>query len=233
LAARLLGSTKQRTFVDSCVWADSIKEDRPETYDYHFVNIPAGERGFNEERYCAAPKRCAPWAIVHYARILGDTKANTNARSDALKFVLHFVGDLHQPLHAGRPGDRGGNTVFVDFFGDTGNPERRNHLHSVWDAQMLRRANMTWPNASNDLYRQIVPDEARSWETLNVAEWANESFRLDEEFVYGKLASNGRIRNTYYKPALGIIEAQIMKAGVRLAHLINSAAAGKLESLTL
>lgn len=184
-------------------------------------------------RDCAAPKRCAPWAIVHFGRVLGDAKADRTARVEALKWVLHFVGDLHQPLHAGRPGDRGGNSVAVDFFGDRGNDDRRNNLHSVWDSQMLRRANMRWPDTSNHLFRQLAEDEAKIWETLDVTEWANESFRIDEEFVYGKLDSAGRIRNAYYKPALGIVEAQIMKGGVRLAHLINSIAAGRADGLRL
>jgi hypothetical protein len=232
LATRLLGSTEEKSFVDACVWADSVRADRPETYDYHFINIPAGASGLRMDRDCAAPKRCAPWAIVHFGRILADTRRDTHTRTEALKWVLHFVGDLHQPLHAGRPGDRGGNSVFVDFFGDTGSEERRNNLHSVWDSQMLRRAGMQWPEASNRLYSQIAHDEARSWQNLNVKEWANESFRLDEEFVYGKLERNGRIRNRYYKQGLGIAEVQLMKAGVRLAHLLNNAAVQKLHELS-
>ena len=233
LATRLLGSNEERIFVDACVWADSVREHRPETYNYHFINIPAGASGMKMDRDCAAPKRCAPWAIVHFGRILADTRRDAHARTEALKYVLHFVGDLHQPLHAGRPGDRGGNEVLVDFFGDIGDMERRNNLHSVWDSQMLRRAGMQWPEASNRLYNQIAQDEARSWETLNVREWANESFRLDEQFVYGKLPRNGRIRNDYFKPGLGIAEVQLLKGGVRLAHLINSAAAGKLGLLVI
>ena len=233
LATRLLGSTDQKVFVDACVWADSVRDDRPETYNYHFVNIPAGAGGMDMDRDCSAPKRCAPWAIVHFSRVLGDGKADHTIRMEALKWVLHFVGDLHQPLHAGRPGDRGGNSVAVDFFGDRGNGERRNNLHSVWDSQMLRRASLRWPEGSDHLVTQIQQDEAQSWETMNVTEWANESYRIDEEFVYGKLDAAGRIRNAYYRPALGIAETQIMKGGVRLAHLINSIAAGKADGLTL
>lgn len=233
LVSRLLGSIEEKTFVDACVWADSVRSDRPETYNYHFVNIPAGARGMDMQRDCPASKRCAPWAIVHFGRILADAKADREARTEALKWVIHFVGDLHQPLHAGRPGDLGGNRVLVDFFGDDGNAERRNNLHSVWDSQMLRRAGMRWPDASRRLFGQIADDEAKTWETLNVTEWANESFRLDEEFVYGRLDTKGIIRNAYYKPGLGIAEVQIMKGGVRMAHLINSAAAGNLTGLVL
>lgn len=96
-----------------------------------------------------------------------------------------------------------------------------------------------WPHAFSAQptrrrsFRQLAEDEAQRWETLNVTEWANESFRIDEEFVYDKLDSAGRIRNAYYKPALGIAKTQIMRGGVRLAHLINSIAAGRASGLTL
>lgn len=231
LAARLLGATDEKTFVDACVWADEVRNDRPDTYNYHFINIPAGAAGMDMQRDCAAPKRCASWAIVHFGRVLADPKADALARTEALKWVLHFVGDLHQPLHAGRPDDLGGNRIFVDFFGDAGNAERRNNLHSVWDSQILRRAGLTWPDASNVLAKRIVADEAKDWETLDVTVWTNESFRVAEDYVYGKLRADNRIRNFYYQPALGYIEAQMMKAGVRMAHLINSAAAGDVNTL--
>ncbi|MGQ0813727.1 MAG: S1/P1 nuclease [Gemmatimonadota bacterium] len=226
LATRLLGSNDEKVFVAACVWADEVRADRPETYNYHFINIPAGVSGMDMTRDCAPPKRCAPWAIVHYGRILADVKADRNARTEALKWVLHFVGDLHQPLHAGRPEDLGGNRVFVDFFGDSGRPDRRNNLHSVWDSQMLHRAGHQWPAASRQLSAELSADETRGWETLNVTAWTNESYRLCEAFVYGKLRTDGRIRNGYFEPGLGYAEVQLMKGGVRLAHLINRAAAG-------
>jgi nuclease S1 len=233
LATSLLRSSEERTFVDACVWADSVRADRPETYNYHFINIPAGASGMKMDRDCRAPKRCAPWAIVNFGRVLADSQRDQHARTEALKWVLHFVGDLHQPLHAGRPGDRGGNEVKVDFFGDIGDMERRNNLHSVWDSQMLRRAGMQWPHASESLYSQVTVDEVRSWQHLNVREWANESFRLDEDFVYGRLPRDGRIRNEYFKPGLGIAEVQLLKGGIRLAHLINSAAVGRVSALVI
>jgi hypothetical protein len=232
-ADRLLGTRDMKSFVDACVWADSVRSDRPATYNYHFINIPAGSKGMNMGRDCAAPKRCAPWAIVHYARIMADANAAAIDRREALMFVLHFVGDLHQPLHAGRPGDRGGNDVAVDFFGDAGDAQRRNNLHSVWDSQMLRRAGVEWGATSHRLNNEVSRDEAREWETLDIADWSNESYRVCEEFVYGKLRADGRIRNTYFKPALGIAEVQMQKGGVRLAHLINSAATGNLSGLSL
>jgi hypothetical protein len=161
LANRLLGSSDQKSFVDACVWADSVRSDRPDTYNYHFINIPAGVNGMSMDRDCTAPKRCAPWAIVHYTRIFADPQAPAVDRREALMFVMHFVGDLHQPLHAGRPQDRGGNDIPVAFFGDSGTVERRNNLHSVWDSQMLRRAGFQWAGTAYRLANEVNRDDAR------------------------------------------------------------------------
>jgi hypothetical protein len=92
---------------------------------------------------------------------------------------------------------------------------------------------MKWPDASDRLASVITADDAKDWETLNVTDWTNESFRIAEDFVYGRLPEDGRIRNMYYQPALGYEQAQLMKGGVRLAHLINSAAAARLDDLSL
>lgn len=230
MATRLLGSGDEKVFVDACVWADSVRDDRPETYNYHFINTPAGMEGPDMARDCGDPaRRCAPWAIVHYGRILANPQSSAIERSDAIKFVMHFIGDLHQPLHAGRPGDLGGNRVYVDFFGDSGRDDRKLNLHSVWDSQILRRAERTWPTASQILVADIAADEAQRWETLDVLEWTNESYRICEDFVYGQLPADGRIRNFYYRPALGYVHVQLQKGGVRLAHFLNKAATGNLN----
>jgi len=230
MVAHLLGSNDEKTFADACVWADSIRSERPETSAYHWINIPAGMGGMDMARDCGdVAARCAPWAIAHFAAVLTDRGTTDATRSDALKFVMHFVGDLHQPLHAGRPEDRGGNGVTVDFFGDVGTAERANNLHSVWDSQILRRANRTWPASSQWLVSELAPDEAQAWETLDVVGWTNESYRLCEDYVYGRLNPDHRIRDLYYRPALGIVEVRLQQAGVRLAYLLNMAAAGPVN----
>ena len=217
-------------FAESCSWADEVRRTTHEhTYNYHFINSPAGVAGMDWARDCGDPaKRCAPWAIRHFAQVLADRSAAPVERQEALKFLAHFVGDLHQPLHAGRPEDLGGNRVQVDFFGDRGTEERPRNLHSVWDSGILRRGGMT-PDDAAALAAAIVEDEAEMWATTDVRSWANESYRLSEEFVYGRLPADGRIRNAYFLPALGISRAQLMKGGVRLAHLLNAAAAGTLR----
>ncbi|HSL69497.1 MAG TPA: S1/P1 nuclease, partial [Longimicrobiales bacterium] len=147
-------------FAHACTWADDIRRDRPETAAYHFVNIPPGVSGIDLARDCAHEvKRCAPWAIKHYTKILADTGASTHDRLEALKFVSHFVGDLHQPLHAGRLEDLGGNKVYVSFFGDRGSERSPMQLHRVWDSGILARAHLRWPAAVRPLLDSIRPED--------------------------------------------------------------------------
>lgn len=215
------------TFAESCTWADEVRPDRPETYNYHFVSIPGGAAGVDLRRDCGDPaKRCAIWAIKHYAIVLTDRAATPTQRQEALKFLGHFVGDLHQPLHAGRPHDRGGNDVKVSFFGNAGSAERAMNLHSVWDSQILRRANIGWPESADELVSGITTQQVSQWATADVIGWANESYRIDEDFVYG-VPPGGNIDHAYYNRALAIARVRLQQGGIRLAHLLNEAARGR------
>ncbi|HUP88052.1 MAG TPA: S1/P1 nuclease [Longimicrobiales bacterium] len=231
MVSRLLGNDEDKTFADACVWADEVRGQRPETSAYHYVNIPAGVAGMDLARDCGDPaKRCAPWAIVEYARILRAANSSEDARRDALRFIMHFVGDLHQPLHAGRPGDLGGNTVIVEFFGNAGTADRKLNLHSVWDSQILRRAGKVWPASSLVLNNEVTPEDVAEWQVFDPVGWANDSYRICEDFVYGRLPSNHKIYNSYYRPGLGYAEVQLQRAGVRLAFLLNELASGRALS---
>jgi hypothetical protein len=215
------------SFAESCTWADEVRDQRPETYNYHFINIPSGQSGMNMTRDCGDPaKRCAPWAIKLYATVLADATKSTLQRGEALKFLSHFVGDLHQPLHAGRPGDLGGNRVFVSFFGDRGAEGRPINLHSVWDSRILGRANLRGPQNVDQLLAEISTADVSSWANSDVVAWTNESYRIDEEFVYS-VPTGGDIQQAYYDRALSISKRRIQQAGIRLAHVINEAARGR------
>ena len=228
---RLLRAEGKPLFSAACTWADEVRETtHRRTASYHYADIPAGAAGFDMARDCGDPKRrCLVWAIDHYVRILADGRRSAAARREALKFVAHFVGDLHQPMHVGRPEDRGGNDVRVSFFGDAGRPERPLNLHRVWDHEILSRAEFRWPATARRLEGRITDAEAAAWGTLDIVAWADETFAVADKFAYPALPSGGAIGNAYYRPALGYANVLIQQAGVRLALLLNRAAAGTLE----
>jgi nuclease S1 len=231
MVTELLRGEADPVFARTCSWADEV---RPTTHRhtaaYHYINIPAGAAGMDWQRDCGDPeRRCVTWAIDHYARILNDRRRPHAERNEALKFVAHFVGDLHQPLHAGRPEDLGGNRIPVNFFGDTGRKDRPLNLHVVWDVSILRRAGLTWPASAALLDAQITDADLARWQTKDLVGWTDESFRIADRFVYPELPGDGFIGNRYFRPALGYSEVQLQKAGVRLAYLLNHIAAGTLR----
>jgi hypothetical protein len=226
LVTQLLAPERQ-TLPGICTWADSVRSGtHSHTSAYHYINLPRGAEAVDLARDCAdVEKRCVIWAIQHYARILADRGQPDAERREALKFVSHFVGDLHQPLHVSYADDLGGNRTRVEFFGEAG---RRRDLHSVWDTRILSRAGAAAVPWAQRLDQAINSEESRGWQTLDVVGWANESYKLTVDVVYGRLPSDSAIGDDYYRSALRVAEVQLQKAGVRLAHVLNRAAADTL-----
>jgi len=134
----LLAFENVATLADVSTWADENRTQHPETASWHYVNIPisgsAGELGsYDSTRNC--PRNdCIVAKIDQFAIVLGDRQAADRQRLEALKYLVHFVGDIHQPLHVSNNNDRGGNNVKVLFLGNMTN------LHAVWDRGIIAPA---------------------------------------------------------------------------------------------
>lgn len=220
-------------FADSCNWADRVRANYPYANTYHYINIPSGSSGVDLARDCAdQEKRCAPWAIANYANVLADPRSSPTYKAEALKFLAHFIGDLHQPLHAGRPEDLGGNLIRVEFFGLRGRNGDSLNLHAVWDVSIIERGKLTWPDSAIALNQAITGQEAVDWGNSTVLDWTNESFRASEDLVY-RLPGDKRIDDDYYRSGLTLSRTAIQKAGVRLAMILNEIAGGTFRPETL
>ena len=124
----LLGS---ESLGEASFWADEYRHDHPDTGPWHYIDIPLGDAGIDMAREC--PKgRCVIAKTEEFLAVLKDPKADRSAKVQALKFVIHFVADLHQPLHCKDDGDKGGNARHVIFDGHPDN------LHWVWDTGLLQ-----------------------------------------------------------------------------------------------
>ena len=135
---RYCGQRGLDPFVDASTWADDERGRDPSTAPWHFIDIPLSVTHGSAQAFCGAGG-CVLTAITSQLSILKDKNAPAPKRAAALRFVIHFVGDLHQPLHASTNNDRGGNCVPVKYF--TRNPhERKNsytpNLHHVWDTEI-------------------------------------------------------------------------------------------------
>jgi hypothetical protein len=140
-------------------------------------------------------------------------------RLEALKFVVHFVGDVHQPLHASDNGDRGGNEIRVTF------ERHRTNLHAVWDSGILAPAVQGDERAyALRLLRDITPEKITAWRAGSTVDWANESHAVAVTAIYGRLPRDaGTLPAAYENEALPLVNEQLERAGVRLAFALNSA----------
>ena len=135
---RYCGQRGLDPIVDSSTWADDERGRDPSTAPWHFIDIPLSATHGSAQPFCGAGG-CVLSAITEQLAILKDKNAPGAKRAEALRFIIHFVGDLHQPLHGSTNSDRGGNCVPVKYF--TRNPHAHNssytpNLHHVWDTEI-------------------------------------------------------------------------------------------------
>jgi len=201
-------------------WADQVRNVRRETASWHFIDIPISQPHLDMARDC--PKgECVIVKIEDFRKVLADPGASPVQRKEALMFLVHFVGDMHQPLHCSDNKDRGGNEVRLDLFGHNTN------LHSVWDSGLLGRM-----PSQDTLFAQMSKDltdgRAKKWGKGTARDWAEELHAASVKVVYGKLPkapAGGEIHITpqYEKAADRLIRQEIEKAGARLAAVLNEA----------
>ena len=230
LAIREHDPDPSATFYRSCAWPDSSRhQDHKATYEYHFMNVADPDADELVMGRDCASYDCVPLAVVRYGNYLtkdpGRSESMRIRRANALKFVSHFVGDLHQPLHVGYGFDRGGNDTYVDFY-----DEENQNLHAVWDTHIPNRMGLlNDPIATaRRLDAEITDAEVDEWESLDVASWSRESFDVVKTLVYD-IPADGKLGDDYFSRARPIVEKRFKQAGVRLAYLLNRAAAGTLE----
>jgi hypothetical protein len=212
---RLLAPEHTRRLADIANWADDIQDDPSQqalwkaTRSLHYINFGDRDCAYQPPRDCRGG-RCVVEGLAHYVAVLGDRNQGEDARREALMFVVHLVGDMHQPLHAGYRPDKGGNTYQVQFRGEGGN------LHRVWDSGMLRTRRLDWQDYAQRL-------DARGRVALTpvtdapFAAWAEESCRLTRD-IY---PDGHTVGAAYVEAELPLAEQRLRQAGQRLAELLN------------
>ncbi len=222
---RLLAPEHVHALADIASWPDEI-QDNPalatlwkQTRSQHYVNFRGGPTcNYVPPRDCR-DGRCVVAGLQHYIDVLGDRNQPDAARREALKFVVHFVGDIHQPLHAGYRDDKGGNTYQVQFEGKGSN------LHKVWDSKMLYSRDL-----NRQAYAQMLDAEPPVALPAPIAplddpyaQWAEESCRITAQS--GFYPGGHKIGKAYVKAELPTAELRLRQAGRRLADVLNLALA--------
>jgi nuclease S1 len=205
------------SLADASTWADGQKEVE-ESYRWHFVNVPISADRY-DSRYCS-PKGCVVNKIEDFRRILQHSQSEIVQKQQALKFLIHLIGDLHQPLHVGDNNDQGGNLLQIRFFGVGSN------LHRLWDSQVMERHTKNEKVWLWDFDFVANPKMVSEWSKGTPADWATESLRIAREArrVPGSdkwMRSGARLSNEYYRFALPVIRAQLAKTGIRIAFVLN------------
>ncbi len=205
---------------DVSTWADDIRRQRPSTGPWHYVNIPIhpqnGPSGYDAVRDCP-DGNCVVAKIDEFKAVLGDKAAQPRERLEALKFLVHFVADIHQPLHCADDHDRGGNDTHVSFLG------RNTTLHALWDSGLLEAAAIPDERAyALKLAQSIKPADLERWRRGTPADWATESYERART-IYGKSQEARSLQVFYEAEFLPVVATQLQKAGIRLANLLNRA----------
>ncbi|HEY6273763.1 MAG TPA: S1/P1 nuclease [Terriglobales bacterium] len=203
---------------DVASWADDYRHDHPETGPWHYIDIPLADSKIDMARECP-DGQCVIGQTEHFLTVLKDPAADPATKAKALKFVIHFVGDLHQPLHDEDNGDKGGNERHVIFDG------RPDNLHWVWDTGLLEDIGRNPEELAAELEAKITPQDRAEWMKGSMEDWVLEGHRLAQRVAYGDLGSENpaSITPAYERQADPVIETQLEKAGVRLAYLLNDA----------
>jgi len=204
------------------VFPDHPRKRKPE----HFINLPRDSKGLKSDQ-CPTADKCVLTAILNDSEVLSSRNEKAADRLIALKFLGHWVGDIHQPLHVSFEDDRGGNSVLVTGLCDA-------NLHSAWDTCLVLKAvGEDVGEAATELLKTITPARIESWTHSAPMDWANESFAIAEqartEYCIRQGAScdhpSGKVKidAAYVAVNTPIVREQLQKAGVRLAHMLDAA----------
>jgi hypothetical protein len=166
-------------------WADRVRPERPETSTWHFINLTVTESraGSSQDQWkpFCPQTGCVVSTIGEMVGRLSNDSLDSAKKAEALKFLVHFVGDLHQPLHSGDNRDRGGNDVPVIY------RERATNMHSIWDTPMV----MDWLSANPALKAKLEAGPGfwarRSMSKGTVEDWAWEAHDIARDLAYGGL----------------------------------------------
>lgn len=217
-----------QSLADVANWPDEMRSAPGEFWQktatpWHYVTINGAVYDH------APPEGDALEALERFTKMLQDPATSLADRQLALRFIVHLVGDLHQPLHVGKCCDKGGQEVKVSWFGKPTN------LHTIWDSQLVDEEQLSFTELADKLERHMSSDDVIKWSDINPRDWIAESAKIrDAVYPSPPPAGNGN-KSEAGVPDLGyayaykftpVVERQLSHAGVRLAAYLNAIFAG-------
>jgi hypothetical protein len=192
-------------------WADENRD--PKTAPWHFINLPLG---LNHEQFVKTVQESEGTvytAILKMEAALKNPAASTPQKNEALKYLIHFVGDAHQPMHVSRKEDKGGNTLQLRF------DEKGTNLHSLWDSKLIDHEGLSQEDIAKT-YDKATPADIKKWQSDSPMEWLWESYQITTD-LYAGIKPGQTLDEAYYQKYIPVIRKRIDQAGIRLAGELN------------
>lgn len=211
-AAAVKAILGRESLAEVATYPDEIRSDPKykDTAPWHFVTIEDGETYETSKK---SPQGDAVEAIRRFSAVLRSKTATKDEKVYALKWLVHLVGDIHQPLHVGRGEDRGGNTIKVKWFDEVTN------LHSVWDDKIIESTKLSFTELS-EFTDKASNKDIKKWQDASVLDWVDESISYRKQ-VYTKPEDNKYGAYKYSYQNLPLVKLRLNQGGVRLAGLLN------------
>lgn len=202
---------KGEGMADVATWADENRN--PKTAPWHFLNLPLGLPHEQFVKAVTESDHNVYTAILKTEAQLKDKNLSADEKNEALKYLIHLVGDAHQPMHVSRKEDKGGNTIQLRFDG------KGTNLHSLWDSKLIDHEGLSEADIAKN-YDNATTADIRKWQADSPMEWIWESYQLSSE-LYGNVKPGQTIDEVYYQKYIPVIRKRIDQAGIRLAGELN------------
>jgi len=207
----------EQSISDIASWADDARNTPEYKYTgiWHYVDLPLG---YTYDQFAAEVKNQKEGNVYtamlkHEAELKSNSTPNEE-KTIALKFLVHFIGDCHQPMHVSRAEDKGGNSIQVQFNGKGMN------LHSLWDSGLINREGKTFDQMAKD-YDNATPAQITKWQSDDKMQWLWESYQFSTK-IYTDIEKSNKLDDEYYKANIPVVQQRIEMAGIRLAGELNS-----------
>jgi hypothetical protein len=199
-------------------WADDVRNqtEYKHTGSWHYLNLPLGlSYSQFQEKVTSLSEDNVYKALLQCEQAISNPGKSKEEKAEALKFIVHFVGDLHQPMHVSRAEDKGGNTIQVNYEG------KGTNLHSLWDSRLLEHQGL-YVEQLADKIDHVTTAQIKQWQTEPLIKWLWESYQVSTQ-LYSEIDQMNKrtITEEYYQKHIPIIDERLEKAGIRLAGVLN------------
>ena len=202
------------TLAQASTWPDEMRSEptnfwQNQSGPLHYVTVP---KGLTYAEVIVPKQGDAVTALEMFSKQVKDPKSSLEQKQLALRFIVHIIGDLHQPLHAGNGTDRGGNDRKVTFFWADSN------LHRVWDSGMIDKEQLSYSEMAEWLLADISETDVTDWKQVDPKVWIAESTKLRDK-IYPK---EDELSWAYKHQNLPHVKRRLKMGGVRIAHFLNN-----------